>query len=131
MKEIFDMMVALNFDNRNSLHPSNINSMHPAEFAKEFKTIHMNMGRQTGKTSLMLDLARPTDLIIVPTMAMVDSLYHRSGTCRAQIVTFSSVFRRRFHNVGYAWVDEPSLYGKDFNFLYSHIDAELFIKLGE
>lgn len=51
---------------------------HPYTFIKEFRTIHLDLGRQTGKSEAMLDLFDiQTDLIIVHDMNAKDYMIRR------------------------------------------------------
>lgn len=126
-------MVSANFDHRFKLHPSCENMISPASFAREFKTIHLNVGRQTGKTSMMMELARPSDLIVTSTLSMLDHLYQIRGKCRAEIVTVSSLRYVRYRDLGNSWVwmDEPSFFNGSINEVYNRVQAGLYIKLGE
>lgn len=80
-------MVAANYDHRMHLHASHEHMMSDEHFAREFKTLHFDIGRQVGKTSLILELARPSDMIVVHNRATQHRLLQIRGACRASIVT--------------------------------------------
>jgi len=127
-------MVAANYDHRMHLHASHEHMMSDEHFAREFKTLHFDIGRQVGKTSLILELARPSDMIVVHNRATQHRLLQIRGACRASIVTPTEVEPYRiYRNLGdsYVWIDEPSVIGNAVDMLYQRIRAGLFIKLGE
>lgn len=58
--------------------------MSPLHYAHEFCTIHLNIGRQSGKTKYIIDNATETDLVIV------QNHYHaidlKQNGCKAKVV---------------------------------------------
>lgn len=135
LKKIFQMCVTANHDHRMRLHASHEHMMSPEHFAREFRTIHFNIGRIVGKTSLILEMARPSDLIIVHNRERQLQLHHDRGDCRAHIASIHDVTSPMYHQYmdihdSYVWIDEPGLM-KDVNMVYSRVRAGLYIKLGE
>lgn len=113
---------------------------------REFKTIHLNVGRCSGKTHTICTLARKDDLIVVANEAIKRRLISDYPYCLATIGTISEIIinlgsglyigiqsRGMDHYFPRVWIDEPYLCDdyKDINALYDLIDADLFIRLGE
>ena len=121
--------------------------LHPLAYMKEFRTIHINAGRQTGKTQAMLHLARPRDLIIVHNLDNADRLRSHNQNCLAPIMSVREliIFSQRQDIIcDYVWLDEPEqcmkyqVYSSHSYFnttleslIYNKIKANLIIKLGQ
>jgi len=115
-------------------------------FAREFKTLHLDLGRQVGKTTAIKELSRPNDLIIVHNRATIDCSYRGFDNVIAPHQLDNLIFshrigytRRNPLRFGYVWIDEPLMCEKSMysfgnsliSLLTSEIEADLFIKLGE
>lgn len=104
-------------------------------FNREFKTIHINIGRRVGKTFAIGSLAKLGDLIIVHNVGTKDRMIHDYPRCNAGICTISDLIENLSvtQKFDYIWIDEPNLCEnyKDINSIYDILDANLFIKLGE
>lgn len=113
--------------------------MHQVAYAMDFKTIHLNVGRRTGKSTAMMTLARKSDLIVVHNEEVKRRLKHEYPHCLATInsihdVVLGSVGLRGnipARTFDYVWIDEPNLCDYDINLIYEHTRATLYIKLGE
>lgn len=147
MKNILDAMIAMNFELRRN-HPDVSKFLNPHQYAAEYKTIHLDVGRQTGKTHLMCTNARPTDLIIVHNQMTLDNLKHQYPMCKATFATVSMIDRidypftggyRSYPNYSeifydYIWIDEPELSRRMYNtvnIVNATIGSNLIIKLGK
>lgn len=102
-------------------------------FNRDFKSIHINFGRRTGKTRTIAALSRLNDLVIVHN----ENSKNLFPPCCAEVKTMSEVIResRRpgARAYDYVWVDEPAMCMRivdSHESLYT-LDAQLFIKLGE
>lgn len=104
------------------------------EFAREYKTVHINIGRQTGKTSTIMSMARPGDVVVVYNDVYVRQLlseYNHVQICTVDDIIRSQTSGGRFiKKYNYVWIDEPGLI-ENINYIYSYIDADIFIKIGE
>lgn len=114
-------------------------------FNREFRTIHVNFGRRTGKTQTIAALSRPTDLVIVHN----EETKKHFPRCNAEVKTISEVIRHiqpspwrtscscrcseYVKKYEYVWIDEPALCMKflDSYKAFYELDAQLFIMLGE
>lgn len=88
-------------------------TMHPAAFAREFCTVHIDLGRQTGKTTYIQQHEALGDIIVTPTFAMKKyGLEDTLGECftASQIKDERFLMQRRGKPAGrYVFVDEPEL----------------------
>lgn len=135
--------IAMNITNRQKLPEYAEKYVSQAQFSGEFKTVHLNVGRRTGKTSAMITLARKGDLIIVHDEDTKRRLKYEYPHCLATINSiydvvlgskglYGRVPPRKFD---YVWVDEPRCCDRGgyatFNDIYEETRANLYIKLGE
>lgn len=76
-------------------------------FAREFQTITVDPGRQTGKTLAMSLLAEPNDLIVVRSMTQKDSFIrdYLHGRFEPQVVTVSEV-ALKLKSFNRVWIDD-------------------------
>lgn len=108
-------------------------------YNREYKTIHLNIGRQSGKTYSMMQLARRGDLIIVHNEDTRRRLIQNYPNCLAEIITTGGIGRtygyatfayRTQHSFDRVWVDEPSLHNVRELHLVWELTSKLFILLG-
>jgi transcriptional regulator of met regulon len=78
----------------------------PSHWAAEFCTIHVDAGRQTGKTDYITRAAWSSDLIIVPNSRLRDLIQH---VTMAEVTTGSQIHDYRGNRFPYEtiFVDEP------------------------
>lgn len=125
----------INFSNRSKwLYEEQMN---PEVYAREFKTIHINTGRRSGKTSAIFALGGRRDLVIVHNKATEDRLKNDYPAFRGKISalsTFITSFEvvQRIENFDRVWIDEPSLVNQNHTLseIYRKTVADLYIKLG-
>jgi len=67
---LVDSAIALNIDMRTKLRLAP-KTLSPANFAAEFCTVHVNVGRGSGKSSYILNRSQPGDSIVVPDTNML------------------------------------------------------------
>lgn len=110
-------------------------SYHPCEVAKYFQTVRIDAGRQTSKTSYVLNNAREGDIIIVPNMYIANHIT-RSFDIPCGIVIMHDLMRLNPSRItGTVWVDEASLCVDGYNsleFMYMTFagHAKQFVLLG-
>lgn len=139
MIELIRHAIAANLVSRQKLPEYVEKSVGQNEFASDFKTIHLNVGRRTGKSTAIMTLARKSDLIVVHNEDSKRRLKYENPHCLA---TFNSIHDVVLGSIGlrgnipartfdYVWIDEPNLCDYDINLIYEHTRANLYIKLGE
>jgi hypothetical protein len=113
------------------------NYLDRSSFNREFKTIHLNGGRQSGKTDTMCRLARKDDLIVVHNEDTRRNIIRAYPNLLAQIITTSSLERHQMlrgrldNKFNYVWIDEPHHVGYDAIYVAWRFEASQFILLGE
>ena len=113
----------------------------PLDYLTSFCTIHVDVGRRVGKTSYIINNAKSTDLIIVPTRDSKDYIVYKRRE-KLNVITASSMeflskksFEKWDHKLIY--VDEPRIcyqYISPINLYYWIFDANVeqtVIMLGE
>jgi hypothetical protein len=89
------------------------NIMGPKEFVRSYGTIHLNLGRQTGKSTLIRRyLAANPGSIVIVAVERAKQYYMEHGTPENQIYVASDLdfyVRELSHIPEYIFVDEPSL----------------------
>ena len=142
MIELIRHSVKLNYNNRlNHLNDcmNRPDLITKTQHAREFKTIHINVGRRSGKTTAIESLARPTDLMIVHNYHTMKVLNGRNNficpinTVSGVVLASNGLKGKIIKKYDWVWIDEPSLCDDavDINEIYKTIDADLFILLGE
>lgn len=136
MRELLDHAIQLNYLNR----PLVKTHLNPIEYAKEFKTIHINIGRRSGKTHLIMSTARENDLVIVSSyihkMQLLECFPYFLGTIQSmpEIILSAYGLRGKVKPIvcDRVWIDEPALCEQYNNgsSIHERIDANLYIKLG-
>lgn len=85
-----------------------------AHYAREYCTIHLNIGRQSGKTTYIIENATKNDLIVVCNRAMhdyiLDQSWHKQGRAPTLNIFVASahidnLLGREFQTI---YVDEPT-----------------------
>lgn len=115
-KQIVDAAITLSEETRklNEEHFDSIRqTMHPAAFAREFCTVHIDLGRRTGKTTYIQEHEALGDVIVTPTFAMKKyGLENTLAECftASQIKDEKFLMSRRGKPTGrYVFIDEPEL----------------------
>lgn len=116
---------------------SMLSNMRAIDFAKKFATIKLDIGRQTGKTTSIVLLAKDGDAIITHNMANADHVRALLSTLRpsAKIDVYSSLA-----NVGVmgssnptrtVWINDAN-YNKDIDLVYNVFahDTKQFVLIG-
>lgn len=138
MKHLILSAIELNLRLR-EINPETEKCFEMVRFAREMKTIHINVGRKSLKSSTIALLSRPSDLIIVHDQNAKHNFIHNSPCCCStikcidEVVSSADTLRGRIvKKYDYVWIDEPELCEdhKDTNILYKVLSANLFIKLG-
>lgn len=137
MQDLIKLAVKKNFEARDKYEHMQ-QTMSKVAYSREFKTVHIDIGRATGKTTAINDLVRPTDLVIVPNMGMQS---HYESWC-VSALTLDTILlnERRFMGCSYdyVWIDEPAMCNRvtrltcsdAISCIYDIIDANIFIKIG-
>jgi hypothetical protein len=60
------------------------------QYAKEFQTVRLEIGRQCGKTTYVIQNAKPWDLVVTHNGQMAENLVRKG--CRAKVVTVNTIF---------------------------------------
>lgn len=113
--------------------------LHILEYSREYKTVHINIGRCTGKTHAIMTLSRKNDLVIAHTEQTKSHLLRTYPEFLGTIETISTIHRRVFDrpnnrtSYDYVWIDEPRLIEKfgSIGDIYRYAHANIYIKLGE
>jgi len=137
MIELINAAITANLQQRVK-NESRRSFLDPAIYARECKTVHINIGRQTGKTTAIAQLCRANDLIVFSNTNIADMFRHANNNVSrfATVVTINQL-RNMFntHNLcfDYVWIDEPNMCENkvDTNLIYEYVAADLFVKLGE
>lgn len=142
MIELIKHAIASNLNNRQKLPEYAEKYVNQSQFVREFKTIHLSVGRRTGKSIAMVTLAREGDLIIVHNEETKRRLKYEYPHCLA---TINSIYDVVLGSLGlrgpipprifdYVWIDELHLCersGYKIDHVYEKTRANLYIKLGE
>lgn len=85
-RDAIDSLISISIENRKSIENlDQLNdSIYPSIFAREFKTVHCNIGRRTGKSRYIAERASPSDIIICHNEIIKRELYSNS---KAQVIT--------------------------------------------
>lgn len=129
---------------RGNWHPEE--SMGPVRFAKEFRTVICNFGRQTGKTTYIVKNYRNTDLIITPNYNQEKEMIRRIQQTNFNRYKPNIINSQKFTSPYYyglrgshpqdveynrVWIDNYSYINKEnINFMYEQIRANQYIGLG-
>jgi len=96
--------IHLNLANRANIGPP---QAPPYMYMKEFGTVHINVGRQTGKTSFIKKFSESDDAVIVCNWSMARTFAWQNSSptiiCADSLSNFKN---REFSTI---WVDEPNL----------------------
>jgi hypothetical protein len=108
------------------------NTLTAFHYAVEYGTVVLNVGRQTGKTTYIVDHATKDDLVIVPNVRASQSF----SECPADILIAGSLIDNfkgnRYNNI---YIDEPRYVDKKLNidqiyFTFARDYTQTFILLG-
>lgn len=98
------------FQANDALHAavgSQIGDLDPARYVRDFRTIRLDYGQRTGKTTYMVQTAQPDDLIITITDEMAQYLTRQGARCRVAYVKefmhVSEAVEKRHPRV---WIDD-------------------------
>jgi len=129
LAQIIKQLVTLNYNYRDA---SDESCLSECEYRREFKTVRVNPGRKTGKTTAIKELARPRDLIIVPNRC-ISQVMRLEGHIPCEITTIDECAPSRMALFRFNWVfvDEPKAGRVNINYVYETIDADIYIILGE
>jgi hypothetical protein len=125
MKQIIEQLIKLNAENP---HRRNIQHLSPQEANQEYRTIRLDYGRATGKTSAILEMATDEDLIIVHNARERDRLLQQTEVAVIASSQFDQILRPD-GKYRYVWVNEPTACMAGIRGLYA-LTADLFILLG-
>lgn len=98
VNEIVDAAIAVNVANRNKFRDVS-SGMTRIQYAREFGTVAINLGRGAGKTRYIKTHARPWDVIIAPTVRMLESLDGRDAACATFVAEDFSFPGHRFRGM--------------------------------
>lgn len=87
----------------------------PYDFAKEFRVVSFNGGRQSGHTTFIRDFASPGDVVVLPNAMTFNNGYWRNGIIVANHSTdvLDAIYQERGKQpapffVRDVWIDEPA-----------------------
>ena len=84
--------------------------MNPYLFLREFCSIHIDIGRATGKTQCIIEMARENDIVLVKDSFMKQSMIAKGIKSKH---VFCSIKEMEIHvmglNVEFVYIDEPYL----------------------
>lgn len=107
---LMDLMISLNHSRRRTIDPVIEKSLGPSNYLREFCTVHVNIGRCTGKTSYIVDRATKQDLIVTTNYAQADWLRKSEGVSAkvVPLTAFNSLNDSlRGHRFEAVYFDEP------------------------
>jgi hypothetical protein len=113
--QIVDTAVGFSVQNRRQYfeHFKQIRAgMHPAAFAREFCTVHIDLGRRTGKTTYIKQRAEPGDVIITMTAdALRRDFSQIDVDCYAAWMIAAERFQQSYRGKAprLIFIDEPEL----------------------
>lgn len=84
---LMGLLISLNHTRRRNIDPVIEQALSPAGYLREFCTIHVNIGRCTGKTYFIQTNATDNDFIIVPNFYTKD-FYVDEGFLPTRVSTF-------------------------------------------
>jgi hypothetical protein len=77
-------------------------------------TIHINIGRATGKTQYIIDNAKENDVVIVCSK-MHKNLFFEKYKTKNVFYSTNDLIGKRFDNADFIYIDEPALFFKKQN----------------
>ena len=109
--------------------------MTPQQYRRECKSIFLDVGRQTGKTTTIIDFYKPGDLVIVHSMDRA-TYFPRHMNVVSHQRFFDDISRRGDARIdterNYIFIDEPfNVTPQNMETLYHTTDAALYIFLGK
>lgn len=134
---LVDMLVSLNIRNR-GLIPKN--RLAPLERLIYHETVHVNIGRYTGKTNYILTHAKDGDIIVTYSQPSAKDLLKKLGTNNHIKVIYRSEDLNYYENKKYKtmYIDEPRLCFRNvrleslYDYFYNQsVEEQLVIMLGE
>lgn len=88
-EDVMDCAIAINSERRRHMR-ANAAYMSVGMYAREFCTVSVNVGRQTGKTTWITKSASSSDLVVVLNRVCGDII---GRSCRAKVVTLADIDR--------------------------------------
>ncbi|MFZ2992500.1 MAG: hypothetical protein WA061_02180 [Microgenomates group bacterium] len=109
LEDIVISAININKDNRKYMPESTFHSLSTVGYVLDFCTIHIDIGRQTGKTYFIQNYARSWDLIIVPNESL-KRIYLMSTPSDLLVLTPEEVMGYKFETPPETiYFDEPKL----------------------
>lgn len=133
LNSILKQCIVLNRQMQQS-HPHATAHLSPLEYRREYKSICLDVGRQTGKTTTVVDFYKQGDLVIVHNVDRIrDFPPHVNTVSHSHF--FDDISRRGKAKVdtehNYIFIDEPyRMTSQNLATLYTTTDAALYIFLG-
>jgi len=120
-----------------SMNPQWEKSIPRPYYFKENCTVHINIGRATGKTKYILDNSEIGDVVF--TFSEISKDLYRSIKTKHLFSSLRTCVKEKLINVNFVYIDEPSLFLKNQNCnimdvyeAFKYVDSEpIFILLGE
>ena len=106
-KSVVDLAIEGTFNGFNAELAAHIGA---SNYVREFRTVHISMGRRIGKTHYILNHYRHSDLIVVPNES-AKVAYSRRGVC-APVLTPREL-KGDLSKYHWIWIDEPRLCARD------------------
>lgn len=137
LEGILKQCILENTENR-ELQSNTTLGMPPLRYKREFQTIWLDVGRQTGKTIAIISMYREGDLIVVRNQSSKTLFPAHIEGVLVNILTAQELSPHMTHPRGQrtskrniVWVDEPTaLTSTSLDLLYAVTDASMYILLG-
>lgn len=85
-KLLLDLAIELNRENRDGVSKATLTALPIHAFLREFGTVRLDIGRQTGKTSTIKAIADKDDLIITGS-ERTKAINYGDGRCNATVIS--------------------------------------------
>lgn len=126
-KLLLELAIELNREKRNNLNPQIIAALPIYEYLREYGTIKLDIGRQTGKTSTVKAIADEDDLIIIGGGLKSQNVNYRDGQCKATVIAefpYGLNLAKRYKRI---YIEEPSFIHKNtMREMYTHLSKDEF-----
>lgn len=103
--DLIKTAIRRNIENRDSFDMAYLGNLH---YFRELATVRLSLGRRMGHTTAIKELAKPWDLVISNSIAMLDNIGINNWIERYSVNQLDSSFRGKFVRCKTIWVDNFS-----------------------
>lgn len=103
--DLIKTAIRRNIENRDSFDMAYLGNLH---YFRELATVRLSLGRRMGHTTAIKELAKPWDLVISNSIAMLDNIGMQNRIERYSVNQLDNSFRGKFVRCKTIWVDNFS-----------------------